>query len=110
MLPDDYGFMTSFEKPIEELLFWRLNSSRKKFKIKNPKTACVAVKRMWDRNHPASTVMYFKLADGTIREMWDPWGCGDRYFGELMEATGTKFDSKDAFTLLHELYEQLPFN
>ena len=57
---------------------------------------------MWDRNHPASTVMYFKLADGTIEEMWDPWGCGDTYFGELMEATGTKFDSKDAFTLLHE--------
>ena len=108
MLPDDYDFMLSFAKPIEELLFWRLGSSRKKFKIKNPQTACVAVKRMYDRVHSSNIVMYFKLADGTIKEMWDPWE-GGPYFGELMETTGTKFDTKDAFTLLNELYEQLPY-
>ena len=110
MLPDDYDFMLSFAKPIEELLFWRLGFSRKKFKIKNPQTACVAVKRMWDRVHHAETVMYFKLPDGTIKEMYSPWECGNSYFGELMKTTGMKFDSKDAFTLLNELYEQLPFN
>ena len=81
----------------------------KNLKSKNPQTACVAVKRMYDRVHSSNIVMYFKLSDGTIREMWDPWE-GGPYFGELMEATGTKFDTKDAFTLLHELYEQLPFN
>ena len=109
MLPDDYDFMLSFAKPIEELLFWRLGSSRKKFKIKNPQTACVAVKRIWDRIHGGSTSLYFKLPNGKIHREDQCWQNGTGDLVHLMEDTGMKFDAQDALTLLNELYEQLPY-
>ena len=108
MRQTDLNFIQSIAGPISQLLLMRLGQPSKKFKIKNPQTACVAVKRHYDKVHDGETILYFKLPDGTIKEIYDCWECGTGDFADLMEATGMKFDGRDALTLLNELYEQLP--
>lgn len=108
MRQTDLNFIQSIAEPISQLLLMRLGQPSKKFKIKNPQTACVAVKRFWDNLHGGATTLYFKLPDGTIKRIDECWLGGTGDFADLMEATGMKFDGRDALTLLNELYEQLP--
>lgn len=108
MRQTDLNFIQSIAEPISQLVLMRCGQPSKKFKIKNPQTACVAVKRFCDNVHGGSTTLYFKLPDGTIKRMDDCWLGGTGDFMDLMEATGMKFDARDALTLLNELYEQLP--
>lgn len=108
MRQTDLNFIQSIAEPISQLLLMRLGQPSKKFKIKNPQTACVAVKRFWDNLHGGATTLYFKLPDGTIKWIDECWLGGTGDFADLMEATGMKFDGRDALTLLNELYEQLP--
>ena len=108
MRQTDLNFIQSIADAISKLLLMRCGQPSKKFKIKNPQTACVAVKRFWDNTHGGATTLYFKLPDGTIEQM-DEFGVGGTGdFVDLIEATGMKFDALDALTLLNELYKQLP--
>ena len=115
MFPDiiirqgDLNFIQTIVNAISQLLLDRQGQPSKKFKIKNPQTACVAVKRIWDRIHGGSTSLYFKLPNGKIHREDQCWQNGTGDLVHLMEDTGMKFDAQDALTLLNELYEQLPY-
>lgn len=108
MLQTDLNFIQSIADAISQLLLMRYGQPSKKFKIKNPQTACVAVKRFCDNVHGGATTLYFKLPDGTIKQMDECWLGGTGDLVDLIEKSGMKFDTRDALTLLNELYEQLP--